>query len=132
MQYTDNCLARPEYFDPGQSVSHREPVHHQGIRVQDYPAACLWAQLQWERQRQDSGPQYLESLEAEWQRRNLCSGCLRDLDHPFITEVDALRERTQQAEAKLAAIDKATRLTDQSFRYTVLSILDGETAGPTN
>jgi hypothetical protein len=73
----------------------------------------------------------LENLEAEWQRRNLCSGCLRELDHPFMTEMDALRRRTEQAEAKIADIDEATRLPDQSFRYTVLSILSRQAADPT-
>lgn len=71
MQYTDNCPARPDYFDTAQPTRHREPVHHPGMPTQDYPAACLWAQLQWERNRNDGGPQYLENLEAEWQRRNL-------------------------------------------------------------
>jgi len=131
MQYTDNCPGRSAYFDSAQPIRHREPVNHSGIPVEDHPPACLWAQLQWERKRNDGGPLYLENLEAEWQRRNLCSGCLRDLDHPFMTEVDGLRRRAQQAEAKIAAINEATRLTDQSFKYTVLSILDSEPADPT-
>lgn len=130
MQYTDNCPARPAYFDPAQPVRHREPVHHSGMTVQDFPAACLWAQLQWERNRNDGGSQYLENLEAEWQRRNLCSECLRDLDHPFMTEVDGLRERALQAEAKIAAIDDAARLPDQSFRLAVLDILEDGPADP--
>jgi hypothetical protein len=131
MQYTDNCPGRPEYYDPAQPVRHREPVNHSGILVADQPPACLWAQLQWERKRSDGGPQYLENLEAEWQRRNLCSGCLRDLDHPFMTEMDALSRRAEQAEAKIADIDEATRLPDQSFRYTVLSILSRQAGDST-
>jgi hypothetical protein len=128
MRYTDNCPARPADFDPSQPIHHGEPVHHPSLAVQDYPAACLWAQVQWERKRNDGGSQYLENLEAEWQRRNLCSGCLRELDHPFMIEVDSLRRRAEQAEAKLAGINEATRLPDASFRLTVLSILDGEAA----
>jgi hypothetical protein len=130
MQYTDNCPGRPAYFDPAQPVRHGEPVNHSGILVAEQPPGCLWAQLQWERKRNDGGPLYLEILEAEWQRRNLCSGCLRDLDHPFMTEMDALRRRAEHAETKIADIDEATRLPDQSFRYTVLSILSRHAADP--
>jgi hypothetical protein len=126
MQYTDNCPARPAYFDPHQPVRHSEPVHHPGMLVQDYPAACLWAQLQWERKRNDGGPQYLENLEAEWQRRDLCSGCLRELDHPFMVEVDELRRRAEHAEAKLVGINDAARLPDHAFRLAVLDILERE------
>lgn len=127
MRYTNNCPALPDYFDPDQPVQHREPVHHPGMPVQNYSAACLWAQLQWERQRNDGGPEYLENLEAEWQRRDLCSECLRSNDHPFMIEIDELQRRAQLAEEKLVAIDQATRLPDQSFRFTVLSILNSGT-----
>ena len=123
MQYSNNCPAVPEYFDSAKPVYHTKPVHHPNMRVPDYTAACLWAQLQWERERNDGGRQYLENLEAEWQRRNLCSGCLREADHPFMTEVDELRRRAARAEAKLADINDAARLPDQAFRLAVLDIL---------
>ena len=130
MQYTDNCPARPAYFDPGEPVRHREPVNHVAVPMQDYPAACLWAQLQWERKRNDGGGQYLENLEAEWQRRNVCSECLRDLDHPFMTEVDGLRERAERAERQIAGINDAARLPDAAFKLAVLDILENEPADP--
>lgn len=130
MQYTNNCPAVPDYFNPNQPVWHSEPVHHPMTRAQDLPAACLWAQLQWERRRNDGGPQYLETLETEWQRRDLCSECLRKNDHPFMIEIDDLQRRARQAEEKLAAIDGATRLPDQSFRLTVLSVLNSGPADP--
>jgi hypothetical protein len=125
MRYNDNCPAVPG-FDPGQPVIHSKPVHHAGMPLQDYPSACLWAQLQWERERGDGGTQYLVNLETEWTRRDLCSGCLREADHPFMIEVDELRRRAGRAEAKLAGIADAARLPDAEFRMTVLDILDHE------
>ena len=68
----------------------------------------------------------MENIEAEWQRRDLCSGCLRELDHPFIVEVDELRRRAERAEAKLAGINDAARLSDHPFRLAVLDILELE------
>jgi hypothetical protein len=126
MQYSSNCPAVPEYFDPAKPVYHTKPVHHPNMRLPDYPAACLWAQLQWERERNDGGRQYLENLEAEWQRRDLCSECMRGLDHPFMTEVDELRRRAERAEAKLVGINDAARLPDHAFRLAVLDILERE------
>jgi hypothetical protein len=32
---------------------------------------------------------------------SLCPGCLRELDHPFMTEVDSLRQRAEDAQHKL-------------------------------
>jgi hypothetical protein len=89
MQYSSNCPAVPEYFDPAKLAYHTKPVYHSDMQWPDYPAACLWAQLQWERERNDGGRQYPENLQAEWQRRDLCSDCMRGLDHPFMTEVIA-------------------------------------------
>lgn len=125
MRYTDNCPAVPESFDPGLPIVHSRPVHHMHMVMQDYHTACLWAQLQYQRERGDES-QYLESLEAEWQKRNLCSHCLRELDHPFMTEVDDLRHRTVVAESKLAAIEQVLRLPDSGFRMGVLEILERE------
>jgi len=82
--------------------------------------------LQWERERNDGGPQYLENLEAECQRRDLCSECLRELDHPFMTEVDELRRRAERAEANLVGINDAARLPDHAIRLAVLDILERE------
>jgi hypothetical protein len=126
MQYSINCPAVPEHFDSAKPVCHTKPVHDPNMRLRDYAAACLWAQVQWERERNDGGLQYLENLEAEWQRRNLCSECLREVDHPFMTEVDELRQRAEWAEAKLAGINDAARLPDHAFRLAVLDILERE------
>lgn len=124
MRYT-NCPAFPESFDPSQPVWHNKPVHHTGPGpMRDWPAACVWAQLDWERERNDGGLQFLENLETRWQELNLCSGCMRDLDHPFMLELDSLRKRAENAERKLAGIDQAARLPDQAFRLAVLDILE--------
>jgi hypothetical protein len=55
---------------------------------------------------------------------SLCPGCLRELDHPFMTEVDSLRQRAEDAQHKLGGIDQASRLPDQAFRLAVVEILD--------
>lgn len=125
MRYTDNCPAVAEAFDPGQPISHSWPVHHSGMRVQDYHPACLWAQLQYQRERDDDS-QYRENLEAEWQKRDLCSHCLLELDHPFMTEVDELRERVRVAESKLEGIRQVLVLPDAGFKAGVLEILERE------
>lgn len=60
-------------------------------------AECLWAQLTYERQTAErlgsnySGLKYLENLEVDWARRDLCSRCLKELDHPHMIDVEALR-----------------------------------------
>jgi len=36
MQYSDNCPAVPEYFDPATPVYHAKPVHHSNMCVPDY------------------------------------------------------------------------------------------------
>lgn len=128
---TTNCPMYPDYYDPQAPVWHDKPVHHSGIqaRVQDYPAECLWAQLQWtrgeaEQGSRDPGDRYLENLEAEWSRRDLCSRCLLELDHPFMTEVEALRHARQVAEGKLTRI-RATlgQVTEAELRPTLSAIL---------
>ena len=43
-----------------------------------------------------------------------------------MTEVDELRRRADQAEAKLAGINDAARLPDYGFRLAVLEILERE------
>lgn len=125
-----NCPMYPDYFDPNAPVRHDKPVNHTGIqaRIADYPAECLWAQLQWEREQaeRDGGrnSEYLANLEAEWSRRDLCSGCLRDLDHPFMTDMDALRHSERVANGKLARIRGAlSQLSDAELRPTLSAIL---------
>ena len=125
-----NCPMYPDYFDPQTPVWHGKPVNHTGTqaRIQDLPAECLWAQLQWEREHaeRDGGKsaEYLVNLEAEWSRRDLCSRCLQDLDHPFMTDVDALRHSAQVARGKLARIRGAlSQLSDQELRPTLSAIL---------
>jgi hypothetical protein len=126
-----NCPMYPAYFDPQARIWHDKPVSHGGIQasIQDYPAECLWAQLQWEREQADGGAGassgYLANLEAEWSRRDLCSRCLRDLDHPFMTEVDALRHSKRVAQGKLTRIRGALSLLSESeLRKTLNAILD--------
>jgi hypothetical protein len=125
-----NCPMFPDYYDPALPVRHDKPVHHSGIqaRLQDYPAECLWAQLQWEREESERGvsvsPGYLENLEAEWSRRDLCSGCLRGLDHPFMINVDELKQSALKAQGKLARIRGAlSQLSDPELRPTLSAIL---------
>jgi uncharacterized metal-binding protein YceD (DUF177 family) len=86
----------------------------------------VWAQLDYERESGIGGSTtFLENLEARWQELNLCSRCLRELDHPFMTEVDSLRQRAEDVETKLAGIDQARRLLpDEAFRMAVVDILD--------
>lgn len=132
-----NCPAFPAY-DPQAPVTHDEPVHHAGsqLTVSDYPDDCLLAQLQWERKQAGRGigsPGYLENLEGEWSRRDLCSRCLRDLDHPFMTEVDKLEHRLLVAQGKLRRISAALgRLGDAELRATLSAILaePGERENP--
>jgi hypothetical protein len=124
MRAISNCPAVPGY-DPTSPISHAKPVHHIGL-IRDWHPACVWAQLDWERERGDGGPQYRENLEARWQELNLCSGCLRELDHPFMTEMDALRRRAENAESKLNGIEQSLRLPDSGFRMAVLEILERE------
>ena len=126
MSYTDNCPAIPEAFDPGRPIFHSRPVHHVGL-IRDWHPACVWAQLDWERERGGGGPEYRANLEARWQELNLCSHCLRELDHPFMTEVDDLRHRLARAESKLAAISETARLLpDGGFKMAAIEILDRE------
>jgi hypothetical protein len=125
-----NCPMYPAYFDPSAPIRHDKPVHHSGIqvRIQDYPAECLWAQLQWNREEAERGvsvsPEYLANLETEWNRRDLCSRCLRDLDHPFMVEVDALRHSAEVAQEMLAGIRRAlSELSDSELRRTLSALL---------
>ena len=127
---TSNCPMYLDYYDSGKPVQHGKPVHHSGIqaRIQDYPAECLWAQLQWEREQVDADAtnnrEYLANLEQEWSRRDLCSRCLQDLDHPFMTDVDSLRHAEQVAQGKLARIRGALgQLGDAELRPTLSAIV---------
>jgi hypothetical protein len=127
-----NCPMYPNYFNPQAPIQHGKPVNHSGIhaRLQDYPAECLWAQLQWAREEVERGTRqpddkYLENLENEWSKRDLCSNCLRELDHPFMTEVDELRYQLLVAKGKLKRIGGALpRLSESELRHTVSAILD--------
>jgi hypothetical protein len=127
-----NCPMYPEYYDPQAPIRHGKPVHHSGIqvRVQDYPDRCLWDQLKWAREEADRGTRdaddkFLLNLETEWDHRNLCSQCLRELDHPFMTEVDSLRHARDVAEGKLKRINGALRqLGEAELRKTLTAILD--------
>jgi hypothetical protein len=125
-----NCSMYPDYYDPTAPVLHDKPVRHSGIqaRLQDYPAECLWAQLQWEREQAERGGGvsgvYLTNLETEWSRRDLCSRCLRDLDHPFMTSADELKHSALVAQGKLARIRGAlSQLSDGELRPTLSAIL---------
>jgi hypothetical protein len=120
----------PDYFDPQAPVRHDKPVSHGGIQasIQDHPAECLWAQLQWEREQADRGasvsPEHLANLEAEWSRRDLCSRCLQELDHPFMTDVNALRHSERVARGKLIRIEGALgKLGEAELRATLSAIL---------
>ena len=127
MNYANNCPAVPQAFDPGRPVSHTRPVSHVGMPLQDWHPHCLWDQLQWERERGGGGAAYLENLEAEWAKRNLCSHCLREEDHPYMLEVDDLRHQLARAESKLTAISETARLLpDGGFKMAAIEILDRE------
>ncbi len=87
----------------------------------------MWAQLDWERERGDGGPEFRANLETRWQELDLCSHCLRELDHPFMIEVDDLRLRLARAESKLAGIaDAARTLPDGGLKMAVAEILERE------
>jgi hypothetical protein len=126
-----NCPMYGDYYDPKAPIAHDKPVHHSGIqaRVQDYPAECLWAQLQWEREQAERGmsvgPESLANLETEWNRRDLCSRCLLELDHPFMADVDSLKHAKLVADGKLIRIRAALgRLGETELRATLSAILD--------
>jgi hypothetical protein len=127
---TANCPLYPDHFNPQARIWHDKPVSHGGIqvRIQDFPPECLWSQLQWEREQAERGvsvgPEYLGNLEAEWSRRDLCSRCLQDLDHPFMMDVNALRHSAQVAQGKLARIRGAlSQLSDAELRPTLSAIV---------
>jgi hypothetical protein len=122
-----------DHYDPHVPIRHDKPVHHSGIqaRIQDYPAECLWAQLQWAREEVDrgvreAGDKYLANLETEWSRRDLCSRCLRELDHPFMIEVAGLRHAAEVKEGKLVRMRGALGLTGEAdLRAKLSEIMDG-------
>ena len=124
-----NCPIYSDHYNPKAPIAHDKPVHHSGIqvRLQDFPAECLWAQLQWEREQTEPdsvSSDYLANLEAEWSHRNLCSHCLRELDHPFMIDVASLRHSAQVAQGKLARIRGAlSQLSEAELRPTLSAIL---------
>lgn len=115
---------------------HSAPIYHMGpggrrLLLHEWPDECLWAQLQYERCQRDRDPgnygsvTYLEGLEVEWLRRNLCSRCHRDMDRSIAEQHEDLTGRAEDAERKLADIRAAiARQPDLTLRPVVMSILD--------
>ena len=117
-------------FEP--PYDHSRPVQHLlSWRVPDYPDECLWAQLQEERANRDRDPgsygeaKYLENLEIEWLRRNICSRCHRELDRDLATQFTELKDRAENAEQKLGEIRAAlAKYADVMVRPEIGRILD--------
>ncbi len=117
-------------FEP--PYDHSPPVQHvPSRRVQDYPDECLWAQLQQERASHDRDPanygetRYLENLETEWLRRNLCSRCHRELDQDIAEQFAEVKGRAENAERKLGEIRAAlAKYADVMVRPEIGRILD--------
>ncbi len=100
-----------------------------GIRVSDCTDEQLLSALKWERYQADRPGagigEFLANLEAEWQRRNLCSRCLRELDQALAEQVREIDERARNAEDKLGRIRKTlAENPDIISRPQVLRILD--------
>jgi hypothetical protein len=75
-----NCPMYPDYYDPTMPVWHDKPVHHSGIqaRLQDYPAGCLWAQLQWEREQDEREGGVSGEYLTNWRPSGAAATCVRD------------------------------------------------------
>lgn len=66
------------------------------------------------------------NLEEEWSRRDLCSNCLRECDHPLMIEIDTLRSERDHAIGKIKRIEGILRQVDDSkLRGEITVILDG-------
>jgi hypothetical protein len=110
------------------------PMHHAAARprpMAEWPDECVWWQLESERYDADSkggnyvNQQFLENLEMEWLRRNLCSRCLRQIDEPLDERFAELESRARNAEDKLGRIRKAVAESpDIILRPQVGKILD--------
>lgn len=123
-----NCPAQADY-DPLAAAWHDKPVNHAGNRIGDLHGKCLWDQLQWTREEVEqriraADDQYLLNLETEWSRRNLCSHCLRELDHPFMISLDEAQGQRDRARGKLTRIQGALNQQEGSeLRSTLTAIL---------
>jgi hypothetical protein len=108
-------------------------VHATGLQISmpEWPAECVWWALKSERHDADRlgdgyyNGQFLQNLEKEWERRGLCSRCLRDIDQPLAEQVAELKARAESAEDKLGRIRRtAMERPDITLRPEVMRILD--------
>jgi hypothetical protein len=122
--------ARPQLkalsTDYAMAVPYRPP-----IPMHEWPAECLWAQLQQERsdkERQGSNytdVTYLDNLERHWSDRGVCSRCLRDIDQGLDEQFSELQARAENAEDKLGRIRKAVmERPDIVMKPEIIRILD--------
>ncbi len=110
---------------------HSPPVNHGGAQIllHEWPAECLWAQLQDERWQQSrnhnyTNTTYLANLEKEWARRAICSRCHRDIDPNLDQQMSELETRARNAEDKLGRIRRLVMVTpDGALRPELASIL---------
>lgn len=114
---------------------HSPPVHHGGTQLplSEWPDACVWAQLHYERWRQGRDPgnyistMYLDNLEKEWAGRGICSRCHRDIDSGLDEQMLELESRVHNAEEKLARIRRVILVTpDTALRPELMDILDAK------
>lgn len=98
--------------------------------MQEWPDECVWAQLQWERHQHDGNPNYtstayLENLEKEWSRRNVCSRCHRAVDEDLDTRMSALEASERDATDKLGRIKRLLIATpDTALRPELAKIIE--------
>jgi hypothetical protein len=72
-----------------------------------------------------SNRMFLDNLEAEWARRQLCSRGFREIDQPFAEQFTELEARTANAEDKLGRIRQAVMARpDITLRPEIVKILD--------
>lgn len=110
------------------------PMDHRAVSqppMAEWPDECVWWQLKSERYDAERmgdnyhNQQYLENLEMEWLRRNLCSRCQREIDEPLAEQIAELESRARNAEDKLGRIRKEIAETpDIVLRPHVVKILD--------
>jgi hypothetical protein len=119
--------------DFAEPFNHSAPVHHGAVQrpSRDWPDACVWAQLQYERSQHGKDPgnytstAYLANLGTEWARRAICSRCHRDIDRSLDEQMTELECRAHDAEEKLARIRRLMAVTsDANLRPELMNILD--------
>jgi uncharacterized metal-binding protein YceD (DUF177 family) len=101
------CDLKPPY-------RHETPMHHAAVQVplDEWPDECIWWQLKSERYNAErpgdsySSQRFLANLKAEWESRQLCSRCCREIDQPLTEQFAELKDRVADAENKLSRIRK--------------------------